>query len=119
FDHRYKGLPLYAHCLLPSSRVMTVQSPEALESAPAVSGGQLVAHGPLQALLPPASLSNVYTVIPALLVIMPPVVLAGASCASAVPAMAMPATSVAMQLLTLIATSMVIGTVRSRRLAPE
>src|SRR5947207_4185169 len=80
---------------------MTDQSPEALASAPAISGGQLVEHGPLQALLPPASLSKVYSVIPSLLVSMPPVFLAGA-CARAVPATAMAATSATMHLLIFI-----------------
>src|SRR5664279_5395877 len=59
FDHVYTGLPLYAHCFVPSSRVIVVQSPDALASVPAASGGQFVAQGPLQALLPPASLSKV------------------------------------------------------------
>ena len=30
FAHVYSGLPLYAHCLPPSSRVTTVQSPDGL-----------------------------------------------------------------------------------------
>src|SRR5512132_1738887 len=55
----YRGLPLYAHCLLPSSRVTIVQSPLAVAPAVAISGGQFVAQGPLHALLPAASLSNV------------------------------------------------------------
>src|SRR5258707_738445 len=55
------GLQSHAHCFVPSSRVTTVQSPPDVSLALAISGGQLVAHWPLQTLLPEpvASLSNV------------------------------------------------------------
>ena len=45
---------------------MTVKSPEGPSVSLAVKGGQLVAHGPLQAdlALPATSLSNVYSVMP-------------------------------------------------------
>src|SRR5262245_43077624 len=59
---------------------MTDQSPLVLSLLLAVSGGQLVAHCPLQTLLPvpAASRSNVYSVMPLLPTSTPSVVLAGA-----------------------------------------
>ncbi|MCY1371016.1 hypothetical protein D9M69_581430 [compost metagenome] len=59
-------MPRYAHCLPPSSRVMMVYWPDALVPGAAISGGQLVAQGPLQALLPllAVSRSKVYSVRP-------------------------------------------------------
>ncbi len=47
-EYAYSGLPLWAHCFPPSSRVTMDQSPDVLASAFAMSGGQLVAQGPLQ-----------------------------------------------------------------------
>src|ERR1700682_6818957 len=86
---------------------MTDQSPDALASLPAMNGGQLPAHGPLHALFPLASLSNAYSVIPALLVIIPPIFFAGASCARAVPANASPTIKTAVPLRIIIRISMV------------
>ncbi|MNT45515.1 hypothetical protein D3C72_1821040 [compost metagenome] len=60
-----------AHCLLPSSRVMTVRSPMGLASAVAMAGGHALAHWSTQTLLPAESLSKVYNVMPALLTRMP------------------------------------------------
>src|SRR5450631_1852484 len=85
---------------------MIDQSPDALASLPAMNGGQLPVHGPLHALLPPASLSKVYSVIPASLVIVPPVFFAGV-CASAVPANASPTIKTAMPLRIIILVSLV------------
>src|ERR1035437_2099306 len=59
-NQKYSGLPLKAHCFLPSSRFMTVKSPDGRSVSAAISGGQLVAQGPLQTdfELPATSLSN-------------------------------------------------------------
>src|ERR1035437_8032031 len=50
------------------------QSPDAWSASAALVGGQFTAHGPLQVLLPlpAASLSNVYSVMPAELTSVPP-----------------------------------------------
>src|SRR5450830_929209 len=58
----YKGLPLKASCGLPSSRLMTENG--ALGVPLGATGGQFVAHGPLQTLLPAVSLSKIETVMP-------------------------------------------------------
>src|SRR6187402_99146 len=50
----YTGLPLYAHCFEPSSRVTMVQSPSSLALAAAASGGQAVTHWSMHADLPGA-----------------------------------------------------------------
>src|SRR5664279_4379545 len=85
---------------------MIDQSPEAWASAAAISGGQLPAQGPLHALLPPASLSNAYSVSPAVLVIIPPIFLAGA-CAKPVPAIASPTINTAIPFRIIIPISLI------------
>jgi len=59
-----------------------LQSPLAVAPEAAINGGQLVAQGPLQALLPgTASRSNVYSVMPLAPTSTPSAALAGASAA--------------------------------------
>ncbi|CPM42196.1 Uncharacterised protein [Bordetella pertussis] len=55
-----------------------LQSPWALASPAAIRGGQFLAHWSLQTLLPPASLSNVYSVMPLASTSIPPFSMAGA-----------------------------------------
>src|SRR5262245_55889571 len=73
---------------------MTDQSPLLLSLAAAINGGQLVAHCPLQTLLPApaASRSKVYSVMPLLPTSTPSAVLAGAE---PIPRLAQPAPAAA------------------------
>ena len=67
------------------TRILAQVHPAQRPRRPHAVRSQRAAPGPLHALLPPASLSNEYSVIPALSVITPPAILAGAGCASAAP----------------------------------
>ncbi len=68
---------------MPSSRVITLQSPLAMAPVSAARGGQFCAHLSLHTDLPPLSLSKVYSVMPLASTSMPSLVIAGsAACAA-------------------------------------
>src|SRR5687767_14300950 len=70
-------MPLNAHCDEPSSRLTIEKSPVASAAFATANGGHAVAHPPLQLLLPAASLSKMYSVLPSLLASKPSLVCVG------------------------------------------